>query len=40
MPKKKKNVILDIWEAEIWRIMFQGQPRQTVLKTPSPKYQK
>jgi hypothetical protein len=30
-------VILAIWEAEIGRIMVQGQPRQIVPKTPSLK---
>jgi hypothetical protein len=27
-------VILATWEAEIWRIMVWGQPRQTVHETP------
>jgi hypothetical protein len=30
-------VILATWEAEIRTIMVQGQPRQTVLETPSSK---
>jgi hypothetical protein len=30
-------VILAIWEAEIGRVKVQGQPRQRVLETPSPK---
>jgi hypothetical protein len=30
-------VILAIWEGEIERIMVQGQPRQIIHKTPSPK---
>jgi hypothetical protein len=30
-------VILATWEAKIGRIKVQGQPRQIVLKTPSPK---
>jgi hypothetical protein len=30
-------VILATWEAEIHRIMVQGQPRQMVCKIPSPK---
>jgi hypothetical protein len=43
--KKKKQarsqwltpLILANWEAEIWRIMVQGQPRQTVHETPISK---
>jgi hypothetical protein len=31
-------MILATWEADIRRIMVQGQPRQMVHKTPSPKY--
>jgi hypothetical protein len=30
-------LILATWEAEIWRIAVQGQPRQLICKTPSPK---
>jgi hypothetical protein len=30
-------VILATWEAEIWRIKVQGQPRLIVHKTQSPK---
>jgi hypothetical protein len=30
-------VILDTWEARIGKIEVQGQPRQIVLETPSPK---
>jgi hypothetical protein len=30
-------IILDTWEAEIRRISIQGQPKQIVLETPSPK---
>jgi hypothetical protein len=30
-------VTLATWEAEIRRIVVQGQPGQIVLKTPSPK---
>jgi hypothetical protein len=30
-------VILAIWEAEIWRIIVQGQPRQIVHETPISK---
>jgi hypothetical protein len=30
-------VILATWEAEIRRMEVQGQPRQTVYRTPSPK---
>jgi hypothetical protein len=31
-------VTLATWEAEIRRISVQGQTRQIVYKTPSPKY--
>jgi hypothetical protein len=31
-------LILATWEADIRRIMVQGQPRQMVQETPSPKY--
>jgi hypothetical protein len=41
LPKKLgmwlTPIILTNWEAEIGRIMVQGQPGQIVLKTPSPK---
>jgi hypothetical protein len=30
-------VILATWETEVWRIKVQGQPREIVHKTPSPK---
>jgi hypothetical protein len=30
-------IILSTWEAEIGSIMVQGQPRQIVHETPSPK---
>jgi hypothetical protein len=30
-------VILATWEAKLRRIKIQGQPRQVVLETPSPK---
>jgi hypothetical protein len=30
-------IILTIWEAETGRIIVWGQPRETVLQTPSPK---
>jgi hypothetical protein len=31
------SVILATWEAEIGRIMVQGQTREIVYETPSPK---
>jgi hypothetical protein len=31
------SIILTTWEAEIGRIVVQGQSRQIVLKMPSPK---
>jgi hypothetical protein len=35
--KPGANGLHSIWEAEIGRVMFQGQPRQTLHETPSPK---
>jgi hypothetical protein len=47
LKKKKKSpfarhwwlmsIILATWEAKIWRTVVQGQPKQIVHKTPSPK---
>jgi hypothetical protein len=34
---KNKAGNLATWEAEIERIVVQGQPRKIVLETPSPK---
>jgi hypothetical protein len=31
------SIILATWEAEIWKIMFQGQPREIVHETPISK---
>jgi hypothetical protein len=30
-------IILAVWEAEIWMIMVEGQPRQRVLENPISK---
>jgi hypothetical protein len=30
-------IFLATWEVEVQRIMVPGQPKKTVLKTPSPK---
>jgi hypothetical protein len=35
--RKLTPIILATWKAEIRRIMVRGQPKQRVLKTPSPK---